>query len=195
MPWSSQAHSVYMGRLRPRGRWRNRGQNWSSSSQHHVALAFSARHSGPSTLRPPQPAAHLPVRRERWGLPSYPHRAPEAPGHHSRSLLQMKLSCSCRSCPQSTWHILPVMAQPEFRGPGGLCVHGGWGHCPHSAGHSAWSSLNLNNRTYLQGLHLPVQQALNVPRHLLHQLLRLILLHLKQIPVVFVDLERSRSLG
>lgn len=53
--------------------------------------------------------------------------------------------------------------------------------------------LNPYDCTYLQGLYLPVQQALDVPCHLLHQLLRLILLHLKQIPVVFVDLEGSRS--
>lgn len=49
------------------------------------------------------------------------------------------------------------------------------------------------NNTHLQGLHLPVQQALDVPCDFLHQLLWFVLLDLKQISVVLIDLEGSRS--
>lgn len=69
----------------------------------------------------------------------------------------------------------------------------GWDTARVVQGPSAWPALNPHNCTYLQGLHLPVQQALDVSRHLFHQLLRLVLLHLKQIPVVLVDLEGSRG--
>lgn len=62
-------------------------------------------------------------------------------------------------------------------------------------GPSPWPPPQPHTSTYLQSLHLPVQQALDVSCHLFHQLLGLILLHLKQIPVVLVDLEGSRSRG
>ena len=120
------------------------------------------------------------------------HAGPPRP--RVRGLLHRKTSCSCQQLP--TVHV----AQPASDGLAWL-QRARRAVCSRQVGtvpsqcRPLCSSLHPHDCTYLQGLHLPVQQALNVPRHLLHQLLRLILLHLKQIPVVLVDLEGSKSLG
>ena len=84
--------------------------------------------------------------RGRTGAATVPMQGPRGPGPGAYSTGKHPAPAS--SCPQSTWHSLPATAWPGFRGPGGLCVHGRSGRCPHGAGHSALPSTHTTAPTF-----------------------------------------------
>ena len=79
--------SAEMGTLRPRGRWRSRGQNRSSSLRHHITTACSVRHSGPSMLPLPQSLQVM--------FPAT-NRSLSWPGRIPRWLSGKESACQCR---------------------------------------------------------------------------------------------------
>ena len=84
--------------------------------------------------------------RGRTGAATVPMQGPRGPGPGAYSTGKHPAPAS--SCPQSTWHSPPATAWPGFRGPGGLCVHGRSGRCPHGAGHSALPSTHTTAPTF-----------------------------------------------
>ena len=84
--------------------------------------------------------------RGRTGAATVLMQGPRGPGSGAYSTGKHPAPAS--SCPQSTWHSLSATAWPGFRGPGGLCVHGRSGRCPHSAGHSAPPSTHTTIPTF-----------------------------------------------
>lgn len=176
-PWQATIHGMANSQTQP-----------SMHAHPHLTSATLGTHKQSGGTGRPQAQQ----RQDPGGLPLYP--AGGLRGQRQGPTPQENILLLPAAAPQSTWHHLPVAFGLAWlqRARRAVCSRQ-VRTVPSQCGPSALPSIHTY---YLQGLHLPVQQALmSPPPSPPASQGSFSPAHLKQIPVVLVDLEGSKSLG